>query len=158
MATTGTVIQGRVFTALNSATVSSQSGMTLANWTANPHVFYGFTGFLAGRNRGRLPFIEFDVSTDGFTQNTVEGGTLIVKVTLRIHVGGRDTQVAGNLAEALTLASLAAIRSESVDNYFALGDDSMQQIVPGPWGWVRESSLTVQLTYGRGNYEIVNFG
>lgn len=157
MATTGTVIQRRIGAALNSAQVASQSGMTYAAWTASPHVFYGFVGMLGGRNMGRLPFIEYDISTDSFHQDTVEGGTLTVKITLRVHVSGRDPATANNLAEALTLVALAAIRSESVDNYFAFGDDSMSQVKPGPWGWVRESSLTIQLTYARGNYEVVNF-
>lgn len=160
MATIGTVITQRLLNALNSPTVSSQTGLTNDVWSlaTAPHVFRGFTGMLGGRNRGRLPFIEFEITTDGFHQTWVEGGDLTATITLRVHVGGRDQQVAGDLAEAITLASLAAIRSEQTDNYFALGDDNVSQLKVGPWGHMRESTLTVQLTYDRGAYDLKTYG
>lgn len=156
MASTGTVISTRVFAALRDATVATQAGVAALTWssTTTPRVFRGFTGYLAGRNRGRLPFMEFDLETQGFAHETLEGGTLTSSIRVRAHCGGRDQQAAGDLLEGMLAAGLVAIRSEVSDNYTALGSDQLGALEPGPWGHTREVTLTFEHTFARSDYEV----
>lgn len=156
MSSTGTVISTRVFAALRDSTVAAQAGIAGATWssTAVPRVFRGFTGYLAGRNRGRLPFMEFDLETQGFAHETLEGGTLTSSIRVRAHCGGRDPQAAGDMLEGMLAAGLAVIRSEATDNYTALGGDQISALDQGPWGHVREATLTIEHTFARSDYEV----
>lgn len=155
MATIGTVISSRIFTALRSASVAAQAGVAEATWssTATPRVFRGLGGYLNGRNRGRLPFVEFDVQAQGFNHEVYEGGTVISTVVVLAHCGGRDLETAGNLLEGILASGLAAIRSEATDNYTALGDDDIGPLEAGPWGHQRRATLTIEHTFARSDYE-----
>ncbi len=155
MSTIGTVLSTRIYAALRDAAVAAQAGVAAGTWasTTVSHVFRDFTGYMLGRNRGRLPFIEFEISSEAFHQDTVEGGTVKTTVTLRAHVGGRDPEAASNMLEGILAAGMAKIRSEAVDNYTALGDDAMQPTVPGPWGLMREVAMEFEHTYDRGTYD-----
>lgn len=156
MSSTGTVISTRVFAALRDAVVAAQAGIATLTWasTVTPRVFRGFTGYLAGRNRGRLPFMEFDIESQGFAHETLDGGTMVSTVRIRAHCGGRDPETAGNLLEGMLAAGLAAIRSEAADNYTALGDDQIGALEQGPWGHTREATLTIEHTFARSDYEV----
>jgi len=156
MATAGTTLADRVAQGLRSPNVAAQAGIASSTWasTDTPRVFRGLGGYLNGRSRGRLPFIEFDVTSQGFTQDTREGGTLTSRVLIRAHCGGRDLEAAANMLEAILAAALACIRDESADNYMALGDDELGQLIPGPWGLSRDATILVQHTFGRNDYEV----
>lgn len=156
MSTAGTVLTARVFSGCRAAGVATQAGVLLATWSSTtvPRVFRGLAGYLGGRNRGRLPLIEFDIQTQRFAQETEQGGMLLSTVTLRCHVGGRDLETAGNLAEAILAAALAAIRSEAVDNYTAQGDDEIGPLQPGPLGHFRDATMRFEHTFARTSYEV----
>lgn len=156
MGTIGTVLSTRVFAALRSAGVATQAGVAEATWasTTVSRVFRGLCGYLGGRNRGRLPFVEFDIRSQGFDHETLEGGTVTSTIRLLAHCGGRDAETAGNLLEAILAAGLAAIRSEASDNYTALGNDQIDELEQGPWGHQRSASLTIEHTFARSDYEV----
>lgn len=149
-------ISGRIFAALRSEFVAESAGVLGATWNsvAIPRVFRGFTGYIKGRNRGRLPFLEFEVETQAFALDTLEGGTQSSSVRIRAHCGGADPEVASDLLAAILGAGLAAVRTEAVDNYTALGDDQISAVSPGPWGHMREAVSTFQHSYGRSDYGV----
>ena len=102
---------------------------------------------IAGRNRGRLPFIEFDITGQQFTKDHYEGGTLTATVDLLAHCGGRDVETSGNLLETIIVLAIAAIRSETADNYVALGDERIDAATPGPWGFKGGASLSISFSF-----------
>ena len=154
--TIGTVLSERVVSALRSSDVAAHAGVAAAAWAsaATPRVFRGIAGFLGGRNRGRLPFIEFDISSIDYAHETREGGSATTTARIVAHAGGRDPETAGNLLEAILTAGLIALRDESVDNYTALGSDAISELTLGPWGHQRETQITVVHSYGRSDYEV----
>jgi hypothetical protein len=156
MATPGTVLSTRVYAALRDATVATAAGINSALWAATdyPHIFRGLVGYMGGRNRGRLPFVEWDIVAQNFTQENTAGGTLIQTLTIRCHVGGKSLETAGNLCEAVLLAALVALRSEATDNLLLYGDDQLGELQPGPWGQMRDLSMTVEQSFSRSAYEV----
>lgn len=156
MSTPGQILAARVAEACQSGDVADAAGVAVATWASAsaPRVFRGLGGYLSGRNRGRLPFLEFDVSSQGFAQDSADGGTLTSQVTLRAHCGGPNLEAAGDRLEGILLAALAAIRGESEDNYMALGDDSIAPLAPGPWGHQREATVSVSHSFNRESYEV----
>lgn len=139
----------RVFSALRGSTVAAAAGVAVGTWasTTAPRVFRGFGLMVAGRNRGRLPFIEFDITGQQFAKDHYEGGTLTATVNLLAHCGGRDVEVSGNLLESMIVSGIAAIRSETSDNYVALGDESIEDAMPGPWGFKGGASLSISFSF-----------
>lgn len=137
--------------ACGSASVATAAGLSLAAWTdtAAPHVFSGIAeGFIGGRNRGRLPFVEVAVSLgSGLPVVAEQGGDLTQTLTIRCHAGG------GLLAaDSLTLQILSACMREtraSPTQLPELGPCRMGELVQGPWGHRRDATLTVLQTYYR---------
>ncbi len=156
MATASSVLSTRIFSALRTAAVATQAGVASGTWssTSTTRVFRGIAGWLGGRNRGRLPFIEFDIESQGFTEENPQGGTINQAIRLRVHVGGQDPAVAAELAIAILAAGIAAIRSETTDNLVALGNGAIEPAQFGPWGVSRDAVLQVQQSYGRTDYEV----
>jgi hypothetical protein len=117
-------------TAARASAVAAAAGISAGVWssTTTPRVFPGKAGFIGGRNRGRLPFLEIAFTSQSF-QNTVEdGGTLLTSVELIAHGTGRDQQTAEELLSGLLGAALASIRTTSTDNYIRIGDDQIEAI------------------------------
>ncbi len=156
MSTASSVLSGRIATALRAAAVAVQAGVDSAAWASlsAPRVFRGLGGYLGGRNRGRLPFMEYEIETQTFSPETERGGELSQHVRLRCHVGGADPGVAGELCEAILCEALASIRSETGDNLTALGGDAIEAPALGPWGTSRDASLVVIQSFERSDYEV----
>ncbi len=146
----------RLFTALRIAAVAAAAGVASGTWadTTVPRVFRGLAGFLGGRNRGRLPFVEFDIVGQGYEQESFDGGTMTQTVTVRVHLGSRDPEVASALANSILASCLAAIRSEGTDNLTAIGGDQINGMQPSPWGIQRDAVLTIEQSFGRASYEV----
>ena len=153
---THTVLSERVFSAMRSPQVADAASVSSATWSSTtvPRVFSGIAGYLGGRNRGRLPFVEFSIASQDFAHATLEGGTVTSSVIIRAHCGGRDPETATNLLRAILTAGLAAVRDEAADNYTALGDDRLGDTELGPWGHMQDASLTVEHTFARDDYEV----
>lgn len=146
----------RVGQALLDPTVAAAAGMTPAAWSSPTHVFGGEVGaFIGGRNRGRLPFIQYRVDGWDFEQESRQGGTVTVLVHLVVHVGGKDPLAAGDLATAIIQAAITAISDESVDNFTSASRKvSIEPLKQGPWGHEMTATLTVDLSYNEGEFGI----
>lgn len=151
MATAGSVLANRIETALAAAAVYTQAGVA----SMSGRIFRGLGGYLGGRCRGRLPFIEYDIVSQAFNNDSRDGGQLAQRVTVRVHVGGRDLGTASALTEAVLAAALASIRSDASDNLTDMGDDAIGEIQPGPWGHQRDAEMTIMQTFDRDSYEVV---
>jgi hypothetical protein len=156
MASTSSVLQTRCLTACRAATVAAAAGVLAATWAAVDvlRVFAGLGGFLGGRNRGRLPFLEVSVGESAIDASAPEGGEGRTTVRLRVHVGGVDLGTAENLSHAILAAALASLRSETADNLCAWGSDRIGALEPGPWGCQRDAEAEVIQTWQRADYEV----
>lgn len=137
--------------ACNSDAVATAAGFSPSAWTdsAAPHVFAGIArGFIGGRNRGRLPFVEVAVTADdGRPVVTEQGGDLTQTLTIRCHAGGSQSS-ADSLTLAILSACMAATRAHS-SQLPELGPCAMGALQQGPWGHSRDATLTVVQTYYR---------
>jgi hypothetical protein len=141
--------------ALQVASVASAAGVPALTWASvsAPHVFRGFGAYTGGRNRGRLPFIEYDIQSQPFNQETYEGGTVETVVRITVHAGGRDLESINTLLDEIIIASLASMRSQAVDTLMAIGSESVGAIEQSPWGHQMSADITVSNSYGRDTYE-----
>lgn len=137
--------------ACNTATVATAAGFSPEAWTdaEAPHVFSGIArGWIGGRNRGRLPFVEVAVTSDsGSPVVTEQGGDLTQTLVIRCHAGGGLLD-----ADSQTLCILSACLAEtraSSTRLPELGPCRMGDLRHCPWGHVRDATLTVAQTYYR---------
>ncbi len=156
MTTAGSVLAARVATALADDSVATQAGVAALTWASAdaPRVFHGLGGYLQGRNRGRLPFVEYAITGQTFDSNASGGGTMTQTVTVRAHCGGRDLGTASDLTAAILAAGMAAIRDNTSDVYTDMGDDAVGELQPGAWGHQRDASMTFIQSFDRDTYEV----
>ena len=137
--------------ACNSDAVATAAGFSPAVWTdtAAPHVFSGIAkGWIGGRNRGRLPFLEVAVVSDaGNPVVTEQGGDLTQTLVVRCHCAG-GLMAADSQSILILSACLDEIRS-SPTQLPELGPCAMGELRQGPWGHQRDATLTVYQTYYR---------
>ncbi len=145
-----------VIDAIRQHEVASQAQVAAITWASEtaPRVFPGRAGFIGGRNRGRLPFVEVEFIGQTFANEVEEGGTLKTKIRLIAHATGRDQQTAEELLSAIITESLVQIRDVSQDNYTRLGDDEIMTVQPGPFGWMLEAQMEVEHSFQRDDYEV----
>lgn len=73
--------------ALASAEVACAAEKDPADW-ANYHIFYEFSDvYIGARNRGRLPFVEFNIDDSNFEQVAVDSNLDTNTWIVRVHVG-----------------------------------------------------------------------
>ncbi len=155
MSTAGQYLRNVAIEACKDANVAIAANKSFSEWNSvtAPHVFAGTGGFMAGRNKGRCPFLEVYVTTQDFQRDVNEGGTLKSKVEIICHDIGRDNEAVSDKMELILCQCLASIRNVSNDNYMALGSDSLANIEPGPMGWKRTATIDVEHSYSRDSYE-----
>jgi len=155
MSTTSSVLRDQIIDAIRMPQVASAAGIPIATWasTTTPRVFDGRVGYLGGRNRGRLPFVEVWVNNQGFLHTNMDGGTVMSEVLIRAHATGRDQNTAMDLLDEIVMTCMASIRSNPTYSYTAHGDDQLREATPGPFGWKQEAVVTVEHTYDRTTYE-----
>ncbi len=153
--TAGSVLRDAAVTACQGATIAAAAGLSAGVWAdaAAPHVFGGNGGFIGGRNRGRLPFLEVAVIGQTFTPVTSEqDGDLEQILSIRCHVGGSVIEEAEDLSENILSACLVAVRNLG-SQLAVLGSDRVSGLEQGPWGHVREATLTISQNFHRDTYE-----
>lgn len=158
MSSPSSVLGQHVADALISGSVAAAADVAALTWASatTPRIFRGIAGYMGGRNRGRLPFIEYSVGVNALDQVAIEGGTIVQTLQLRVHCGTASQGDAEDLTAAILLAAIAAIRDASGPdaNLAAIGNEQMDALVPGPWGLMRDATLTVEQTYNRSTYEV----
>lgn len=157
MATILSIVRGDVVAACRSPAVASAAGIAIALWkdATTPRVFDGIQGFQGGRNRGRLPFLEVACGGMEMLERSVEGGVSQVTVTIRCHVGTKDQSTAADLTASILLTCLAKIRDMATVTYLADGDDALGDLVAGPWGLMRDATVTIRHNFSADNYGVI---
>ncbi len=157
MSTSGSVTIDEVVAALRTSGVASAAGVASGTWssTSIPRVFIGDVGFMGGRNRGRLPFIEVFIGSQRFQGEHESGGRIETSVICRVHCGGTNQRTAIDLLYAIATASLSALRNLTDYNYTDLGENSIGEAQPSPLGWTMDTTSRLENTYDRTTYEIL---
>ena len=155
--TAGSVLRDAAVAACQGPAVAAAAGLSAGVWADvnAPHVFGGNGGFIGGRNRGRLPFVEVSVIGQTFTPVTSEqDGDLEQTLSIRCHVGGDSIEDAEDLSELIISTCLVAIRNLGSE-LAAVGSDRVSGLDQGPWGHVREATISVMQNYHRDTYEVI---
>jgi hypothetical protein len=136
--------------------VAAVTGLSSVVWgdITVSHIFHGFSSLIGARNRGRLPFIEYDV-TDSFTLENREGGTVMQSIRLLVHVSGSAPDSIEKSSMLIALAAISSIRSEATDNLTAAGaGDTIGEFVQTPYGGYRKVTMQVEQTFDRSSYGV----
>lgn len=147
---TSNEIRTRLAELLANGDIGAAAGVSAANWDSatRPRVFDGDYGVIGGRNRGRLPFVEYFVASQPFSG--AGDGTVQTTIRLVVNVGGYDRSAARTTAESMLMTAFAVIRA---DHYFEMGSESVDAFDVSP-GWHRlVGSLTVVHSFDRATYE-----
>lgn len=155
-------IQLRLLEACRSVNVAAVASVATSIWADTDetigHVFAGRRGYVGGRNRGRLPFIEVfksgnqefraEARTDGDL-----GGTVVTNWTIRVHHKGLTPDTAELALDSIIPEILLNVRDTSSDNYMDLGDEAVSEIYSSPIGFYKDITGFVEHTYERETYE-----
>ena len=156
MVTIQSLIRTDIVAACRDSAVATAAGIDLLAWQDEtaPHVFDCIQGYLGGRCRGRLPFIEVNVDDMNFDTHNTEGGTVETSATIRCHVGSKDQATAADLSASILLTSLQKIRDSSTVTYFSDGSESLDPLTAGPWGLMRDLRVFVRHTFNNSTYGV----
>ncbi len=156
MNSSASVLRDTIIDALREESVALAACVDYDIWSDcdTPRVFMGYAGFLGSRNRGRLPFFEVMTHSQNFINETGEGGTVKTSVMIRLHDTGRDHETVSNRMDAIMASGIAEIRANHLNNYTQLGDSVIDEIKPGPFGWMQEATLDFEHSYERDTFEV----
>jgi len=94
----------------NDSRIIAAAGLRLATWQSPPHVFRRISRrFIAGRNRGRLPFLEYDIAGETAELLNRDAFTFDLPVTVRARVLPRPDQSHAAQLEAFSHAIQRAV-------------------------------------------------
>lgn len=150
----GTVARTKILAAVRASAVATAAGVDSAAWasTATPHVFWGVNGYIGQRNRGRLPFVDCEISGTDMDGGTADGGTLLMEIALTVHVGDPDYTTADDLARAILLASLTQIQA---DHFFRVSTYRVESLQPDPLGQRLTMSILTELSYDDSDFTVI---
>ncbi|MBA3588845.1 hypothetical protein [Methylibium sp.] len=150
--TTTSEIRARLADVLAGSGVAAAASIAPATWASAtvPHVFDGDQMATGGRNRGRLPFVEYWIASQPFAPEGTEVGMVDTTIRLRVHVGGADRAAALATADAIAMAAFSAIRA---DDYFDLGDSSVDSTASQPLWHYLDATARVQHSYDPATHE-----
>ena len=156
MPTIPSLIRIDVVTACRDAAVATAAGIGASAWadTTVPHVFDAIQGYMGGRNRGRLPFLEVAVADMDFDTHNTEGGTVETTATIRCHVGSKDQVTAMDQSAAILLTCIQKIRDNTSVTYLSDGSETLDGIAAGPWGLMRDLRFSVRHTFNNSTYGV----
>ena len=156
MATIPSLIRIDVITACRDSAVATAASVGAAAWadTTVPHVFDALQGYMGGRNRGRLPFLEVAVEAMEFDTHNTEGGTVETTATIRCHVGSKDQVTSMDQSAAILLTCLQKIRDTSSVTYLSDGSDRLDGLIAGPWGLMRDLKVSFRHTFNNSTYGV----
>lgn len=156
MPTIPSLIRIDVVTACRDPAVAAAAGLGASAWadTTVPHVFDALQGYMGGRNRGRLPFLEVAVGEMNFDTHNTEGGTVESTVTVRCHVGAKDQVTAMDQTAAILLTCLQRIRDKNSVTYLTDGGETLDALVAGPWGLMRDLRFTIRHVFERPTFGV----
>ncbi len=153
MTSAANVLRDAIAAALRHPQVALVAGVDPDDWARDPdeggHVFEAGDSYILARNRGRLPFVTFEIADQSGHQLTNGGGDLTTKISGGVHVGGRDRQSAEALARDLSEISRTSIRTVPGNRFTFLGDDQEGEFGETPLGHVLPFTMEFRQTLTR---------
>jgi len=141
-------------TILKSNDIAEAFHFDFDNWQY--HVFYGIDDrFTLKKNRGRLPFIEYEMDQETYQQTNINGGVNSIQFKIKFSLGGSyfytdklSVQIAMKKAQAIILTKIKETWM------IAASEDSItvSELQSLPWGFQQELTFVVDLSYDRTNY------
>ena len=157
MADAHTAAKTLLLAAARDSTVAAAAGIATLTW--QDRVQPGNKdGFIAGLHRGRLPAVEIYQVSDAWTQLSADSsgqGVMLARWVLRVHSGLPDQDLAEDQCRAVLYAALVAARAQQ---YFRIGEDSLQDFNESPLGYSLTCDFSVQTTMSRETYETTPTG
>jgi len=115
------------------------------------HIFYGTSqAFSTGMNRGRLPFIRFELLQDDFVDETVNGGKESFRFVIRLCLGKNDVEKASILIQTFARKIFTLLQEvemcEQTPNY------SIAELQSLPWGFQCDITIPVEISYSNDTF------
>lgn len=133
---------------LRSERVAAAAGLEALDWVSPTHVFRALGGWIGGRNRGRCPFVEYEIEKQEFAAGPVEGGALQHAVRVRVHLACASAEDAGDRSAAILEACKVAL-AERAGDIACVGEASIDGLDLGPMGFQRDLTVIVYDAYSR---------
>lgn len=146
-----TEIMTRLKTACSDAEVMTAAGISGTEWT-DYHVFDTGRHFIAGQNRGRVPFVNIwrtgsDYTFDAVDSSTARSGTLESTWNIEVVVGKSSrTNERTNETQAYDIAQ-KVIKSIRKDFNMRIGTESIGEIQTHPFGLSLSVEVNIQNTH-----------
>lgn len=146
------VANAKLFEILTSGEVAESLGKDPFKMEGS--VFYGIGGLTPAKNRGRLPFIEYEIKNE-FSFEADSGGTEEWEATIRLHVGTKSLKndivklrsmfdVTSRLIFSLIIEKLPC-NAESTA--WSVGD-----FISQPWGFYADLSSTFATSFNKQSF------
>jgi hypothetical protein len=120
------------------------------------HVFYGIDqGFTLEKNRGRLPFIEYEMDTDNYREAAHDGGSNVVSFRVRTNVG-KTNKSTSKLEAQLLMKKIQIKFMRLLRRYFMTtaneSDTNTEIINSTPWGFWQEFTMEIVDSYNKDDF------
>lgn len=148
-------IQKRVEQYLKCNDIAEAFNIDFESWQS--HVHYGVDqGFSLLKNRGHLPFIEYEMEDDGYTQQAESGGDNELLFLIRINVGktfGRTSKLeATKKIKNAQIKFLRQLRDNFGTSVNETDTTSPTAIYSAPWGFYKEFEVGILISYEKEDY------
>ncbi len=126
--------------------VAFAAGINRDLWASEvaPRVYDDVRGYIGGRHRGRLPFVEIEQASEAYDQRASDLGMHPRQWAVLIHVGGLSETEAEQRARNMLGAALSALRATGKA---WLGNSQGGTFTKDPLGYVLAATIGTRNTY-----------
>ena len=143
-----TVARDRLLALWRVAAVATAASVVEATWVSTDsavgHVFK--TRMPGTRNRGRMPLVEIDFSSDDNTYLNDEGGMAAIAFDVHIYTSGIQNKTREELAEAIMSAGERSMRGHA-ENYFENMTSQTSLVDDRPEWFLMTRTFTIELPW-----------
>jgi len=132
--------------------LAEAADVSFDNWQS--HVFYGIDqGFTMEKNRGRLPFIEYELDTEDYRLDAQDGGANMISVRMRCNVGRKSKLEAQKQIKELQGRFMRQLRGSNITTAEEI-DTTIEAMNSAPWGFWQDMIFEVIITYNRDEFGV----
>ena len=139
---------------LKSNDIAEVAGVDFDVWQT--HVFYGIdSAFTLQKNRGRMPFIEYELDDDNYQQEQISGGVnkLVFRFRFKWGKRGFNTSKLQAQKQIKEIQTRMLYKMRSVHMLSASEDQMIADVLNSePWGFWQDIVVGIDLTYERADF------
>ena len=148
-------IMDRLVAACSDSEVAGVTSVTPVLW-ASDHIFDGGVPFIAGQNRGRVPFVvitrknssyDFQAVTVDISGQADQGGFVTSEWEIKVVVGVSSNSNMRTNEESAYLIMQKCLKKIRKDYNLAIGNEQVTEVITHPFGLQLNCNLTIQNTY-----------